>query len=93
MTKELVAQADIDAAEAFINAHGWLCEEDWRYIHEGDRLVIAKAFATVRLSAEAAIVAWLRTAAQTRWSLGDDIMEATIDEIADTLEQGKHRHG
>lgn len=49
--QNVVTQADRDAAEAFMDAHGWLCEKEWRDVHPGDQEVIAKAFAKHRLSA------------------------------------------
>lgn len=46
-----ITQADREAAAAFIDAHGWLCEEEWRDVLPGDQNVIARAFARHRLQA------------------------------------------
>ena len=67
-----VTQVDIKAAEAFMEAHGWLCEEQWSDVHPSDQTTIAKQFAAHRSAADLAgyergqretverIVAWLR---------------------------------
>lgn len=51
-----VSQEAREAAENFMNAHGWLCEEDWSLVLEADREVIVKFFAkfeqSIRQSAE-----------------------------------------
>lgn len=53
-----VSQEAREAAENFINAHGWLCEEDWSLVLEADREVIVKFFhkfeQSIRQSAERA---------------------------------------
>ncbi len=45
MTTVTVSERAAKAAEAFMDAHGWLCEEEWRQIHPNDQDVIVKAFA------------------------------------------------
>lgn len=59
-----VSQEAREAAENFMNAHGWLCEEDWSLVLEADREVIVKFFAkfeqSIRQSAERGeVVAWM----------------------------------
>ena len=48
-TSSPVEQVDLDVAEQFMNAHGWLCEEEWGQVLPQDQLVIARHFAAHRL--------------------------------------------
>lgn len=108
MTKELVevVQADRDAAaELFLADGGKIVRAMNARLGSFDEGPSVQAFARHRLSAEAAIVAWLREEVATIKPvtvIGDDDSIYLTDEqegekraflyIADALEQGKH-HG
>lgn len=55
-----VEQIDRDAAETFIDNHGWLCARQWSELLSGDRAVIANAFAAHRAAERARILAAMR---------------------------------
>ena len=80
-----VSQEAREAAENFMNAHGWLCEEDWSLVLEADREVIVKFFHkfehSIRQSAERGeVVAWLYVHGEVKVPL--------LDRVPDMVDRG-----